>query len=96
MLSKLIDKEKVSCMKPDEAIEYFVEEYPEQIYSLSLSNTQSRRSRAGKEFEAIIELLFIGAGIPVDSQGSVGKQFFTNTGLGKLVDFVSPSVLRNF
>lgn len=94
MLAKLIDENHVSHMNPVEAIEYFVGEYPEHIYDLSLSNTQSRRSRAGKEFEAIIELLFIGADIPAQAQGSVAKQAFSNSGIGKMVDFVSPSVIQ--
>lgn len=94
LLRKLIDSEKVSGMSPVEAIEDFVMEYPEHIYRLSLSNTQSRRSRAGKEFEAILELLLIGADVPADTQGAVGKQTFTRNGLGKLVDFVSPGVVQ--
>ena len=36
----------------------------------------------------------IGAGIPLDSQGNIGKQEFVNKGLGKLVDLVSPGVLE--
>ncbi|KFI93329.1 R.Ecl18kI (restriction endonuclease) [Bifidobacterium saguini DSM 23967] len=77
-----------------EAVTQYVTLNAEPIYQLSLSNTQSRRSRAGKEFEAIIELMFIGAGIPVDSQGSIGKDKFMHRGLSKLVDFVSPSVVQ--
>ena len=94
LLRMLIDGDKVSGMSPVEAIEDFVMEYPEHIYKLSLSNTQSRRSRAGKEFEAILELLLIGADVPADTQGSVGKQVFARNGLGKLVDFVSPGVVQ--
>ena len=94
MLRYLIDYKKISRMSPADAIEHFVMEYPEHIYKLALSNTQSRRSRAGKEFEAILELLLIGADIPADTQGSVGKQTFSRNGLGKLVDFVSPGVVQ--
>ena len=94
MLGSLINRDKISGMDPVSAIESFVEDYPEQIYVLALSNTQSRRSRAGKEFEAILELLLIGSDVPVDTQGSVGKQIFTSNGLGKLVDFVSPGVVQ--
>ena len=92
MLTYLIDADKVQNMNPVEAIKDFVLEYPNHIYDLSLSNTQSRRSRAGKEFEAIIELLLIGADIPSDSQGAIGKQYFQTHQIGKLVDFVTPSV----
>lgn len=94
MLKALIDEEKVSHMNPVDAIEDFVMAYPEQIYKLSLSNTQSRRSRAGKEFEAILELLMIGADVSVDAQGSIGKSTFSKKDLGKLVDFISPGVTQ--
>ena len=94
MLRELIDEDIVNDMTPQEAITWFVEKYPDHIYSLTLSNTQSRRSRAGKEFEAIIELILIGAGIPMDSQGNIGKQVFVQKGLGKLVDVVSPGVVE--
>lgn len=93
MLTYLIDTEKVCTMNPIDAIEDFTMEYPNHIYNLSLSNTQSRRSRAGKEFEAIIELLLIGAEIPSDAQGAIGKQYFQTHQIGKLVDFVTPSVV---
>ena len=94
MLKELVDDEYIKTLTPIEAITWFVEEFPEHIYALTLSNTQSRRSRAGKEFESIIELILIGAGIPLDSQGNIGKQEFVNKGLGKLVDLVSPGVLE--
>lgn len=94
MLKTLIDEEYVNTLTPAEAITSFAEEFPEHIYALTLSNTQSRRSRAGKEFEAIIELILIGAGIPLDSQGTIGKQEFLNKGLGKMVDLVSPGVIE--
>lgn len=94
MLKRLIDKNLVKDMEPDEAITWFAETYPTHIYQLNLSNTQSRRSRAGKEFESIIELILIGAGIPMDSQGNIGKDSFVKKGLGKLVDAVSPGVVE--
>lgn len=94
MLKKLIDDEYISKFTPTEAITWFVEEFPDHIYALTLSNTQSRRSRAGKEFESIIELILIGANVPLDSQGNIGKKEFMDKGLGKLVDLVSPGVLQ--
>lgn len=94
MLVSLIDKDKYGTMDPIEAIEGFVTEYPDYLYALCLSNTQSRRSRAGKEFEAILELLLVGCDILVDSQGVVGKKTFEEFGLGKLVDFVSPGAVH--
>lgn len=59
-----------------------------------LSKTQSRRARAGKEFEAIIELLFMGAGIELDSQGNIASKFFAEKGLGKSVDLVIPGAIE--
>ena len=92
MLCSLIDDNQLSGLSPREAVVWFAETHPEHIYQLSLSNTQSRRSRAGKEFEAIIEMVLIGAGIPMDTQGNIGKKMFVEKGLGKLVDTVSPGV----
>lgn len=94
MLKTLIDDTCVADLSPREAIELFIDSYPQHIYQLCLSNTQSRRSRAGKEFEAIIELLLMGAGIPMDTQGNIGKKIFIDKSLGKLVDIVSPGVVE--
>lgn len=94
MLKKLIDKDIIRGMDAEEAITWFAETYPNHIYQLNLSNTQSRRSRAGKEFEAIIELILLGANISIDSQGNIGKAHFVQRGLGKLVDAVSPGVIE--
>ena len=94
MLKKLIDDSALDDLSAREAIECFIDSYPQHIYQLCLSNTQSRRSRAGKEFEAIIELLLMGAGIPMDTQGNIGKKVFIDKSLGKLVDIVSPGVVE--
>ena len=94
MLKKLASEiPSINQLHGVDAVAEFVENYPDHIYNLSLSNTQSRRSRAGKEFEAIIELILIGADIPLDSQGSIGKSTFDDMGLQKLVDLVIPSVV---
>lgn len=77
-------------LTPQGAVCHFIDEKTYDIYDLCLSNTQSRRSRAGKEFEAIIEMLLIGCDIPYTSQGNIGKNFFTKKGLGKMVDEVIP------
>lgn len=94
LLKSLVDIEKIEHKKGIEAVTWFIETFPEEIYQLTLSNTQSRRSRAGKEFESIIELILIGAEIPMDSQGSIGKKVFVDKGLGKLVDIVSPGTVE--
>ena len=94
VLCSLVSDEHFDGLSPKESVVRFAELYPEHIYQLSLSNTQSRRARAGKEFEAIIELILIGSGIPMDTQGNIGKRLFLEKGLGKLVDVVSPGVLE--
>ena len=87
-LMDLIDPDEVKSMNSIEALTFFLSNFSEYIYQLSLSNTQSRRSRAGTEFEAIIELVLMGADIPLDSQGLIGKKLFVDIGVPKLVDVV--------
>ena len=62
------------------------------LYILSLSNTQSRRSRAGKTFEAIIYKMYDLFGYEYDSQTKVGRKIFDEVGLGKKVDSILPSI----
>lgn len=76
-----------------EAIEKFIDDHSSKFYTLSLSNTQSRRSRAGAEFEAIIEFVLLGAGCRMDSQGSLSSGLFARNELGKAVDLVVPNVV---
>lgn len=61
-------------------------------YLLSLSNTQSRRSRAGKEFEGIIYSLYEYFHFPYESQATIGKKAFSELGLGKVVDSILPGI----
>ncbi|MEN3323751.1 type II restriction endonuclease [Mariniflexile soesokkakense] len=62
------------------------------LYKLSLSNTQSRRSRAGKTFEAIIYKVYDLLDYKFDSQGKVGRKIFDEVGLGKKVDSILPGI----
>lgn len=62
------------------------------IYQLCLSNTQSRRSRAGKIFEGIIYFLYEEMGYPFDYQAKVGKKSFSELNLGKIVDSILPGI----
>lgn len=62
------------------------------IYKLALSNTQSRRSRAGKSFEAIIYKIYESLGYEYDSQSKVGRKTFDSLGLGKKVDSILPNI----
>lgn len=61
------------------------------IYQLCLSNTQSRRSRAGKVFEGIVYFLYEHYGYAYESQSAIGKKAFSQLGLGKVVDSILPS-----
>ena len=91
--SKIIDKkgeELVSTIKEDSG-EYAGRVFP-YIYRLSLSNTQSRRSRAGKTFEVIIYKVYEILGYDYDSQSKVGRKIFDSVGLGKKVDSILPSI----
>lgn len=88
----LIDDDEISKLSNKEAIKKYIENNVDNFYLLSLSNTQSRRSRAGSEFEGIIELLLMGAEIPFDTQGGIGSGVFETKELAKLVDCVSPGV----
>lgn len=72
----------------------YIKLYDEHIYELNKSNTQSRRSRTGKEFEAIICKLLTYTHIKYDTQGTISKKLFSAVGLGKLVDCVVPGALE--
>jgi|SRR5699024_2005252 len=87
---KLVHESNLSNLNKEDAIIQFLEEYAEHVYEFSLSNTQSRRSRAGNEFEYIIEFILMGIGISLDTQGSVGSGVFETSHLAKLVDCVAP------
>ena len=60
------------------------------FYDLSLSTTNSRRSRAGKTFEAIIAHMMQLYRYPYEDQSSLGTSFYSKHGLGKMVDGVIP------
>lgn len=88
----LIDDDTLAEYNNKNAVKNYIRENVDNFYALSLSNTQSRRSRAGSEFEGIIELLLMGAEIPFDTQGAIGSGVFETKELAKLVDCVSPGV----
>jgi hypothetical protein len=62
------------------------------IYTLCLSNTQSRRSRSGSSFQSIVYRMYTHLGYPFNSQKKVGKTVFSKAGLGKIVDAILPGV----
>ncbi|MEK3972384.1 type II restriction endonuclease [Bacillus sp. FSL M7-0558] len=78
----------------EEIIGTFLEKYSDHLFELSKSNTNSRRARAGKEFEAIIEAILLRSGIFFDDQGVIGAKLFETERLGKLVDCVVPGVIE--
>lgn len=60
------------------------------IYQLSLSTTNSRRSRSGKVFETLIESFFRILEYPFNTQSSIKSGHYWN--LGKKVDLIVPDV----
>ena len=62
------------------------------LYQLSLSTTQSRRSRAGKVFEEIIEAFFDIFEYPYSNQSAIGNADYNIQNLGKKVDLVVPDI----
>lgn len=95
VLQKLVieddNQEIIESASGIDSVLKFIELYNKDMYILNLSNTNSRRSRAGKEFEAIIEILLMAVGLSMDSQGNIGKKEFVDKGLGKMVDVVTPT-----
>ncbi len=61
------------------------------LYALSLSTTNSRRSRAGKTFERVIEKILTILDYPFANQARLGNKFYSENGIGKIVDAVIPS-----
>jgi hypothetical protein len=98
MLDELISKNIVleNSAELEESIRKTCGEYAGRvfpyIYRLSLSNTQSRRSRAGATFEYIIYYLYDILEYNYDSQKKVGRKLFDTMGLGKKVDSIMPSI----
>jgi hypothetical protein len=94
-LKKYIGTPKMSDNEKVKKIIYgFMHIFGDSIYDLNLSNTQSRRSRAGSQFEYIIYKLLIHSKIYNDDQGILGNDRFREVGLGKLVDCVVPGVIE--
>lgn len=63
------------------------------FYELSLSTTNSRRSRAGKTFESLIEKTLSILGVPFENQSQLGTSFYKEHSLGKKVDLIIPGRL---
>ena len=62
------------------------------FYVLALSNTQARRTRAGKTFEQVIYKMYEAFNYSFASQKQIGKKTFEGKGLGKIVDSLLPSL----
>ncbi|MEI7987029.1 MAG: type II restriction endonuclease [Armatimonadota bacterium] len=61
------------------------------VYQLCLSTTQSRRTRAGKEFEIVIEQIMAVYNYLFEAQSTIGAARFQELDLAKAVDFLVPS-----
>ncbi len=69
----------------------FTGEIMPYIYEVTLSTTNSRRSRAGTTFEHIITYIMGYFEYPYVEQASLGTAFYKTNDLGKLVDGILPS-----
>ncbi|MBU3844694.1 MAG: hypothetical protein H9847_07515 [Candidatus Anaerobiospirillum pullicola] len=86
MITSMFDPQQLPQMTGADVVNALAENF-DYFYILSQANTQSRRSRAGKEFELILALMLACCEIPVD------MQFFLGTGLRKkAVDLVVPDL----
>jgi hypothetical protein len=98
ILDLLVDK-KITNLEGTELLkevrslcgEYAGRVFP-YIYKIALSNTNSRRSRAGKTFESIIYKVYDILEYEFDSQSKVGRKTFSELGLGKKVDSILPNI----
>lgn len=89
LIQQLLPTTMLQQLTPEQTQSLIAECMQDYFYDLALSNTQSRRSRAGLEFESLLELLLYSAGIPVVLQGDIGK-----IGKKKSVDMVVPSTFH--
>lgn len=89
LIKQLLPTEMLQPLSPEQTQSLIAECMQDYFYDLALSNTQSRRSRAGREFESLLELLLNTAGIPVVLQGDIG-----GIGKKKAVDLVVPSTFH--
>lgn len=92
LLTELVDKEIEKLKIEDMPAKEFISGHYDDIYNLSLSNTQARRTRSGGEFETILEIALLWSGLPVDYQANIGLKIFDNYGLKKQMDLVVPGV----
>lgn len=89
LISQLLPTATLQQLTPEQTQSLVAECMQDYFYDLALSNTQSRRSRAGREFESILELVLNAANVPVVLQGDVGE-----IGKKKAVDLVVPSTFH--
>jgi hypothetical protein len=97
ILSKTIENEVDGDIEADSMLETlapiignFTGRVMPYIYEVSLSTTQSRRSRAGNTFEKVIENILSVITCPFDNQSSLGTRFYNDNNLGKMVDAIIP------
>ena len=62
------------------------------LYAVVSSNTNSRRSRAGRTFELIIYKIYELLGYEFDSQEKAGVKAFAELGMSKSVDSILPNI----
>ena len=60
------------------------------LYALTVSTTNSRRARAGQEFELIVYKFLELNGISYEAQAQLGTEFYERAGTKKIVDCIVP------
>lgn len=86
---QLFPTEMLQQLTPEQTQSLVAECMHDYFYEIALSNNQSRRNLAGREFGALLELVLNAANIPVVLQGDVGE-----IGKKKAVDLVVPSTFH--
>lgn len=97
MLKEFLDESfEEQKMNPAETLNSAIEEYSDYICLLGFSKAENRRSRAGKEFKAMIELILVGAGIPFNIQENGKNSKFIEKDLSHSADFIIPGEVQFF
>lgn len=71
MTQQLLPTEMLQQLSPEQTQILIAECMQDYLYEVALSNTQSRRNLAGREFGALLELLFCSVGITTQHQGTI-------------------------
>lgn len=71
LIKQLFPTEMLQPLTPEQTQSLVAECMHDYFYEIALSNNQSRRNLAGREFGALLELLFCGVGITTQHKGTI-------------------------